>query len=327
MSISLLNPNVGLEKQPLFWLAIVAPVLGAILLGFPVWVEYDLGFDLDAHNKFLKISKLPIGVASLAIPLGVLVGRLHGASQAAIQIENTRIQIKNTNVQIENARVQISISEQDNKTKLYLSHFDHFCSHIDFIESCLIDRFSSILIDDGKSIIDKLSMYRLLYPDNSLTGGINSLSKNFRESAKNRMDSLLNSYLNFSAIEGGFKVFESRLKQLEDTFIDVQLRFFCCQKSRGSIFIKDFPERLDGTYPFGVSKNLSDYFFQVEFFLELLDGVESFEIHDPEKRTGHPVLRGRNFKPNDSSDCMDNWSKWQDKYVKIKVYSQNGYGV
>ncbi|EKO3929400.1 hypothetical protein GA787_003303, partial [Vibrio metschnikovii] len=153
-----LNPDDGLDKQVLFWLAVLLPIIIAVGLGIPVWIEYSLAFNAEAYDNFLKISRLPIGLSSLAIPLGVLVGKLHSAKQTARQIENAKIQITNT--------------EQDNRTKLYLSHFEHFCKHLEYIERSVCTRHSQLFLEGQYPTLDKLSMYKLLYPQNGLIAGV-----------------------------------------------------------------------------------------------------------------------------------------------------------
>ncbi|EJL6987596.1 hypothetical protein NMT30_003493, partial [Vibrio cholerae] len=178
-----LNPDYGLDKQVLFWVAVLLPIVIAVGLGIPVWVEYSLAFNAEAYDNFLKISRLPIGLSSLAIPLGVLVGRLHSAKQTARQIENTLTQINNT--------------EQDNRTKLYLSHFEHFCKHVEFIESSVCTRHSKLFSEGQYPTLDKLSFYKLLYPKNGLIKGVYSQGEHLEVFSKNSIARLTKSYLNF----------------------------------------------------------------------------------------------------------------------------------
>ncbi|OOE78234.1 hypothetical protein BZG72_15700 [Salinivibrio sp. PR6] len=104
-----LNPSTGLENQWLFWLAVLTPLSLALALALPVWLEYSLSFSAKGYGTFLKISALPIGISSLSIPLGVLIGRLHGTKQTALQI---------------------SEAQATNRTNLYLAHYEHFCDHL-----------------------------------------------------------------------------------------------------------------------------------------------------------------------------------------------------
>lgn len=294
-----LTPDEGLDKQFIFWLVIVLPILVAISLGIPVWIEYSFGLNESAYNTFIIVSKLPLGIASLAIPLGVLVGRLHGTKQTALQIQHTK---------------------QDNKTKLYLSHFDHFCTHIDFVESSLIDRFSLIIPDESKLIINKLSMYRLIYPHNSLVNGVKPAGSHLSVFAVNTMDMLIKSYKDF--LYSNNDNFKSKLRALEDEFINVQLRCFQCHKTRSSIFIKHVNNELRRNLIFGASPNLSDYYFQVEFFLELLDGIEAFELNNSEERAGYKILSSlrapHSRKPHESEDIVAMWEVFKIKYFGVK---------
>ncbi|MCG7584581.1 hypothetical protein [Photobacterium sp. OFAV2-7] len=271
-----LDPRKGLGHQPLFWLAILAPIGIALGLGIPVWLDYRLAFTSEAYQTFLIISKLPIGISSLAIPLGILVGRLHGTNQTARQIENT---------------------QQDNKTKLYLAHFEHFCTHIDFVETAILVKFERLFVDNKHPKLDKLAMYKLLYPNNSLTEGVEPMSHEFRYSAaehvcqiaeglkevqesggkrghiiKNKCDSMRNVCFRFN----DDLVFLERL--LEDSKDFLQYREFF----KGFNNFKDFNDENDLSNL--MSKRVSHFELVAAFYLELLDEIESFEINDVKQR-------------------------------------------
>ncbi|TRY13535.1 hypothetical protein [Shewanella hanedai] len=82
-----LNPNTGLHEQPLFWFSLVIPFVGFLSTGFFAWHDYTLSVNSDGFNIFLNISKLPLAVWGLCLPLAVLIARLHGTIQTAAQIE------------------------------------------------------------------------------------------------------------------------------------------------------------------------------------------------------------------------------------------------
>ena len=82
-----LHPELGLMKQGLLWLVIVAPILYFLGVGLLAWQDYDVILNAEGFQTFLKISVLPLALLSLAIPLSVLVGRLHSTEQSAKQIE------------------------------------------------------------------------------------------------------------------------------------------------------------------------------------------------------------------------------------------------
>ncbi|MBD1576924.1 hypothetical protein HC723_10835 [Vibrio sp. S11_S32] len=82
-----LHPELGLIKQGLLWLVILAPILYFLGTGFLAWQDYDVLLNAEGFNTFLHISVLPLALLSLAIPLSVLISRLHSTEQSAKQIE------------------------------------------------------------------------------------------------------------------------------------------------------------------------------------------------------------------------------------------------
>ncbi|HHQ4775554.1 TPA: hypothetical protein ACSP84_003395 [Aeromonas veronii] len=274
-----LNPEKGLEEQPLFWVAIISPLILALTLGTPVWIDYSLSFNELAYSKFLEISKLPIGLCSLAIPFGVLVGKLHGAKQTAIQIQNTKRQILNT--------------EQDNRTKLYLSHFEHFSKHIDLIEASLIRRYSKILDENTTTIVNKLALYKEIYPENSIIDGLKPISEHFFIFSKNTTNRAHEAYKNLMhTTSNDIDLFVCNLCEVEVSLFNVQVNALKCQQNRISIFRKKFSEdiKLSKKFRVGISIELDDYLEQIKFFINLLDGIESFEILHKENRVSNALL-------------------------------------
>lgn len=82
-----LHPELGLMKQGLLWLVILAPILYFLGTGFLAWQDYDVLLNAEGFKTFLQISVLPLALLSLAIPLSVLISRLHSTEQSAKQIE------------------------------------------------------------------------------------------------------------------------------------------------------------------------------------------------------------------------------------------------
>ncbi|WP_064120843.1 hypothetical protein [Pseudomonas fluorescens] len=291
-----LDPNTGLENQILFWLAIGIPALIAILLGIPVWLPYAFSFTPEGYSKFLEISKLPIGILSLSIPLGVLIGKLHGAKQTAAQIQNTKIQIQST--------------DKDNKTKLYISHFEHFCKNIDFIESSLKIRYSNILSNPSAPIINKPSLYRICYPSNSIHLGVTPMSEEFKSLIKCRLKQLDDALkdLVFLPKNDDTKASVEALRKVEITLFLVQDDAANCLDKLNSIFIKSstIEETLKDSFYYGVNKEAGDYKKQASFLAQLIEGIESIETLNPKDRvandffmgwrTHHPYFRPQNDK-------------------------------
>lgn len=287
-----INPEQGLERQFLFWLAIILPISLALILGIIALKDYSLAFNTNAYNTFLDISKLPIGLSSLAIPLAILVGKLHGSRQTAMQIDNTKRQILN--------------AEQDNKTKLYLSHFDHFSKHIDLVELNLKKRYDEILNKENISILNKLGIYRFIYPDNSLSSGIKPASEHFKLFSQNTMTMTYTAYKNLVYTKNDILSFQDNLINLEHCLLNAQNRCFKCLASRESIFKKKTVKNIDiaKQFPYGVSINLTDYYEQFDFLCELLNGIESFELLNEDDRIATRFFR--EFRDVNSKSIEDN---------------------
>ncbi|CAH0537015.1 hypothetical protein [Vibrio marisflavi] len=96
----MLDPEFGLHKQALFWISVLIPVYLFVFTGLCVWRDYYLTFSEQGFAVFLSISKLPLGLLALSLPLGVLVTRIHSTKQTAEQInqaktnENNRLEEK-----------------------------------------------------------------------------------------------------------------------------------------------------------------------------------------------------------------------------------------
>ncbi|EEN9676454.1 hypothetical protein G4023_002311, partial [Salmonella enterica subsp. enterica serovar Paratyphi A] len=76
-----------LTHQPLFKAALTIPIISFFLLGFVAWNGHDFQIDTEGFNNFLNISKLPLAVLSLSIPLGVVVNNIHRTIQTDKQIK------------------------------------------------------------------------------------------------------------------------------------------------------------------------------------------------------------------------------------------------
>ncbi len=120
-----LDEESGLSEQGLLWISILSPFLYFLALGSISWDGYHISLTSEGLKKFVLISALPLGALSLALPLSVLVSRLHATKQTAKQIK---------------------ITQQKNNIDLFHSHrkelFGYF-SQIGDVEylDCLVGRF------------------------------------------------------------------------------------------------------------------------------------------------------------------------------------------
>jgi hypothetical protein len=100
------NTSKGLAEQGYLWLSIIAPIFYFIALGLYAWQGYSISVTSEGFSEFLSISKLPIGLLSLSIPLSILVARIHATHQTSLQIAATQTQIAATQVQIAATQVK-----------------------------------------------------------------------------------------------------------------------------------------------------------------------------------------------------------------------------
>ncbi len=168
------DANHGLGSQPWFSMAIVYPVGLFFSTGIWAWRGLELDISANGFNQFIELSKLPLGLLALSIPLAVLTARLHGTKQTALQIEKSNIQISKTNRQIANTEEQIKETLHKNRTDLYLAHYKHFSEHILEVEKTLsaqppTPRFRK---RDVLITINTKASYSLIYTDSSLEHGI-----------------------------------------------------------------------------------------------------------------------------------------------------------
>lgn len=78
----------SLFQQPLFWAAIVLPLITCIYFGLFVWIDKIKSFNLTSHGyeRFLDISKLPLLILASSVPLVSIVNNLHRTKQTEKQI-------------------------------------------------------------------------------------------------------------------------------------------------------------------------------------------------------------------------------------------------
>ncbi|WP_454867364.1 hypothetical protein [Pseudomonas farris] len=81
-----LHPDIGLARQGLFWWSICTPAVYFLVFGIISWQGHEISITPEGFKNFLSISALPLGLLSLAIPLGVTVARFHSTEQTAKQI-------------------------------------------------------------------------------------------------------------------------------------------------------------------------------------------------------------------------------------------------
>ncbi|VVN20640.1 hypothetical protein PS619_04304 [Pseudomonas fluorescens] len=114
-----LSSDHGLVKQPLFWWSIAAPASYFFATGAICWYGHEVSITSEGFSTFIKISALPIGLLSLAIPLGVTVARFHSTEQTAKQISI--------------AANQLSVAQHKNNVDAFYTHRKEFFAFFDKI--------------------------------------------------------------------------------------------------------------------------------------------------------------------------------------------------
>lgn len=84
-----LDPKLGLSRHALFWAAMFVPVGWFLIFGIYAWLGCSgcsIALNAEGFSEFIRISKLPIALLSLALPLTLLVSYLYSTEQTAKQL-------------------------------------------------------------------------------------------------------------------------------------------------------------------------------------------------------------------------------------------------
>ncbi|MCW2257839.1 hypothetical protein M2263_003930 [Providencia alcalifaciens] len=79
----------SLDKQKLFWAALIIPLLSCLYFGIPVWSNYSFDMSANGYSEFLKISTLPLYILASAPIFAAFVANTHRTIQTAKQITET----------------------------------------------------------------------------------------------------------------------------------------------------------------------------------------------------------------------------------------------
>lgn len=152
--------NKNLWQLKRFHFALWTPISLSIIIALVIWYNdnYIWDFTAESFNYSLHIYKFPLGVLALVFPSVALIAALHRSDQTKKQIHEV---------------------EQKNRTDMYLAHYKYFCEHIEQAESSITKKFEvdpkeRSLTRKPSISIHKLSLYKSLFPNNSLTTGISS---------------------------------------------------------------------------------------------------------------------------------------------------------
>lgn len=160
----------SLDKQPLFWFAVLSPIALFLIFGVVIWKDYIPDLSKAGLNKFAEISKFPLAILALSPIFGVIVSNIHRTIQTKKQIQVT--EVKNIS--------------------------DGFYAHNKFI----LEEFKSITEkNDGNnielSIISPNILYKKIYDKSTLSNGANNnVSTEFLAELERNIISLNNELIN-----------------------------------------------------------------------------------------------------------------------------------
>lgn len=128
----------SLDKQKLFWVALIIPFFSFLYFGIPIWINYSIDISTNGYEHFLKISILPLYILASAPVLAAFVANTHRTIQTAKQIIET---------------------EKKNKVDTVFSKFNFTC-----------ERLSKINLLDGRKIVsfDSIILLFFHFKDNEL---------------------------------------------------------------------------------------------------------------------------------------------------------------
>lgn len=84
-----LDANTGLSDQPLFHMGMFIPVFLFASFGWVAWTGYKVELSAEGLDTFIKLSKLPLALLSLIVPIGAIIASFHSTKQTAVQIQIT----------------------------------------------------------------------------------------------------------------------------------------------------------------------------------------------------------------------------------------------
>ncbi|HHR6078921.1 TPA: hypothetical protein ACS7ZY_001263 [Providencia alcalifaciens] len=142
----------SLDKQPLFWFAVLSPIVLFLIFGVITWKDYMPDLSKAGLDKFAEISKFPLAILALSPIFGVIVSNVHRTIQTEKQIEKTE--------------EQISITKSKN-------NFDSFNSHMKIICDELKE-FKVTLLSCEYVIKNKMKLYRDIFDKSSDLHGVNN---------------------------------------------------------------------------------------------------------------------------------------------------------
>lgn len=138
----------SLTSQKMFWAAIFVPVLSFLYFGAFAWLGKSVDLSSEGLNKFIDISKLPLGLLSLSIPFVAIITSLHRSIQTAAQIST--------------ANNQIALVKKKNSLDELFLREKNFVDKCAFIEA-QVGEFDMAIKDGTNTVSFKISSPHILF--------------------------------------------------------------------------------------------------------------------------------------------------------------------
>lgn len=153
----------NLSCQTLFWLALFIPVFLFLITGCQVWKNTNFGLNKEAYDNFLDISRFPLILLSLCLPLVGIVVYMHRTIQTETQIAYAQHQFKNS-------IKQLALTKKKNTADSYYSHSKYI---EDAFKSLPEKTFSTEQNESEQplKIIRPHSLYKSIYPKSNVIDG------------------------------------------------------------------------------------------------------------------------------------------------------------
>ncbi|WKC46145.1 hypothetical protein [Pseudomonas veronii] len=144
----------SLLSQGVFWAGILIPLFSFVFFGSYAWTRYHIDLSAEGLNTFISISKLPLGLLSLSIPLVAMVASVHRSIQ--------------TEAQISSAMTQINLAQKKNSLDEYYAREKNLVDKCAFIEKktgSLRTLQKEGYIDQKVSISSPHKLFKTIYKD------------------------------------------------------------------------------------------------------------------------------------------------------------------
>ena len=202
-----------LSKSPLFWIALLFPIVSGVLLFVVSFISnnnYVKCFTSECVNNFFDLYKFPLSIFGLSVPLTAIVAALHRSEEANLQIEETLKQ---------------------NTFNNYIKHQEDFFKLLEKIESKCSCRFT-----------DPLTLYRRIFPKNnysSFTFAAHTKQETDIPNTNEFLESLLRDVLDFKSVLHNPATDE---KALIGLFVDIQSTTEGLYLQASDETLKEFPD-------------------------------------------------------------------------------------